>query len=485
MSCVDGFSVWPPSTMASTPSALKISTNPLPATTATMPTPLARGGLAAAEASPSRMRRCWLDMSPTLSFSSLPYSPATLITRVGSSVCTCTFTSSGSPTTSTELPSDSMWLRILSSSSACPSMRNSVQYPQPPSGRSIETCAAAFTLVGMGTMTSASSMVLSIPSRMICSPKPPASTTPASRRICSWLGVLSTAERAPAAAAAITLVALASGSTARAKPRKIWERITPELPRAPMRLPCEASRAILLTSVAFDSLMSSTADCNVSSMLVPVSPSGTGNTLSRLTSSWLAASQFRLPSRACLKSGPSTLDGRFAPPNLTPFFPDALDVDVDLHDRHLDGSFDGKLHSLLEVVRDLSDSDAVLDDHIHVDRQPAIDLGDLDASIDALAVQQLREPVPHAPCRHAGDAVAAQRGVPGDRRHRGRKDLDPSPRLRVAKRGRRFRGHERQMVQLRPAGDRCGRQGDLPPPEGFSWPNAARSAARSRNTDTT
>ncbi len=95
-------------------------------------------------------------------------------------------------------------------------------------------------------------------------------------------------------------------STARAKPRKIWERITPELPRAPIRLPWEASLAILLTSAALDSLTSSTALWSVSSMLVPVSPSGTGKTLSRLTSSWFEESQLRLPRSARLKIGPST-----------------------------------------------------------------------------------------------------------------------------------------------------------------------------------
>src|SRR5207244_12374378 len=150
-------------------------------------------------------------------------------------------------------------------------------------------------------------------------------------------------------------------------------------------------------------------------MLVPVSPSGTGKTLRRLTSSWLAASQFRLPSRARLKSGPSTLDGGLAPPSLTPFFPDALDVDIDLHHRHVDGSFHGKLHSLLEVVGDLGYSDAVLDDHIHVDRQPAFHLGHLHPSIDVLPVQQLREPVSHAARRHAADHGATHRGAPAAR----------------------------------------------------------------------
>jgi hypothetical protein len=55
--------------------------------------------------------------------------------------------------------------------------------------------------------------------------------------------------------------------------------------------------------------MSSIEDCRVRSMLVPVSPSGTGKTFSRLTSSWLAESQLRLPKRECFSSRPSTVVG--------------------------------------------------------------------------------------------------------------------------------------------------------------------------------
>src|ERR1700730_4384465 len=255
-------------------------------------------------------------------------------------------------------------------------------------------------------MASTSSTVFNMPSRMICRPNPPASTTPASRRMFSWLAVLSTAALAPSVAAAITLGTLASDSlaaadaarpasratvrivpsvglltaryaalaasskaaasslgvnellpsTARAKPRKICDRITPEFPRAPIRLPCDASFAILLTSAAFDSFMSSTADWRVRSMFVPVSPSGTGNTFSRFTSSWFADSQLRLPSKACLKTGPSTPTGlreampephelrgpaqRHAassrgPLHSAPFFLDALNVHIDLHYGHV------------------------------------------------------------------------------------------------------------------------------------------------------
>src|SRR6185312_6473088 len=146
----------------------------------------------------------------------------------------------------------------------------------------------------------------------------------------------------------------------------------PELPRAPIRLPWEASRAILLTSVACESLMSSTADWRVSSMLVPVSPSGTGNTLRRLSSSWFAASHPTLPSSACLNWVPSTVDRRFVARAirrrrpLGALFPDALDVDVDLCDGNVDRPLDGELDRLLEVVRDLGDPDPVLDHDVHV-----------------------------------------------------------------------------------------------------------------------
>ena len=113
-------------------------------------------------------------MSPTFSFKSLPYPPARLITLVGSSVCTWTLTSSGSPTTRTELPSDSIWPRISSVSRLLPSMRNSVQYPQPPSGSASETWDAgdAVRLVSARMVVdgSLSSMVLSMPSRMSWSP---------------------------------------------------------------------------------------------------------------------------------------------------------------------------------------------------------------------------------------------------------------------------------------------------------------------------
>src|SRR4029077_17177680 len=182
-------------------------------------------------------------------------------------------------------------------------------------------------------------------------------------------------------------------STARAKPRKIWDRMTPELPRAPMRLPCDASLAILLTSAAFDSFTSSTADCSVSSMLVPVSPSGTGNTLRRFTSSWFAESQLRLPSSARLKSGPSTPVVFATATNSVSFalFANALNVDVHLDHGDVDGPLDLELHGLLEVVGDLRDTDPVLDDDVYVDGQPVLELNPVDALVDVSSAETLGE----------------------------------------------------------------------------------------------
>ncbi len=64
-------------------------------------------------------------------------------------------------------------------------------------------------------------------------------------------------------------------------PRRICDRITPELPRAPMSEPCEMALQTAARSGPAV-LSSSCTDCRVSAMFVPVSPSGTGYTLRRL-----------------------------------------------------------------------------------------------------------------------------------------------------------------------------------------------------------
>ncbi len=83
-------------------------------------------------------------------------------------------------------------------------------------------------------------------------------------------------------------------------PRKIWERMTPELPRAPRSAPLEIRSHTDEKSVAAAE-SSFTADCMVSDIFVPVSPSGTGNTLSESTFARLFSRSFA-PARTILRN---------------------------------------------------------------------------------------------------------------------------------------------------------------------------------------
>ena len=66
------------------------------------------------------------------------------------------------------------------------------------------------------------------------------------------------------------------------KPLNSCERITPELPLAPLREPLDIAFAILSMVGCSTIITAFTADIAVRVMLVPVSPSGTGNTFSSL-----------------------------------------------------------------------------------------------------------------------------------------------------------------------------------------------------------
>ncbi len=60
-------------------------------------------------------------------------------------------------------------------------------------------------------------------------------------------------------------------------PRSSWERMTPELPRAPISEPCAmAEQTASIDALAPRGSSSATTDSMVRVMLVPVSPSGTG-----------------------------------------------------------------------------------------------------------------------------------------------------------------------------------------------------------------
>src|SRR6266851_1818928 len=106
---------------------------------------------------------------------------------------------------------------------------------------------------------------------------------------------------------------------------------------------------------------------------------------------------------------------------------DALHVDVDLDDGHVDGALDLELHRVLEVVRDLRDPYPVLDDDVDVDHQAFLGLDDVDALVHVLAAQQFGEPVAQAAAGHAADAVAARGRVARDGGDRRREHLDAAP----------------------------------------------------------
>src|SRR5881392_4353552 len=117
-----------------------------------------------------------------------------------------------------------------------------------------------------------------------------------------------------------------------------------------MSAPCEARLAMAERLGSSSPRMSSTADCSVNSMLVPVSPAGTGNTLSASTSSRLTVSQASEPSRASLNSRPShSVMGMVGAPvrvlvsaaaAAATTDVDALDVDVDLDHGQSQGALD-------------------------------------------------------------------------------------------------------------------------------------------------
>ena len=85
------------------------------------------------------------------------------------------------------------------------------------------------------------------------------------------------------------------------KPLNSWDKITPELPLAPLREPDEialAKAAILGSLIAATSLA---ADIIVIDIFVPVSPSGTGKTFNSLIHSFLC-SKFFAPARNIFES---------------------------------------------------------------------------------------------------------------------------------------------------------------------------------------
>ena len=117
-----------------------------------------------------------------------------------------------------------------------------------------------------------------------------------------------------------------------AMPRRICDRITPELPRAPCSAPADSAAAVWATSSDFGAASASaSAERMVNSMFAPVSASATGNTLSRLISSmWVIRSltavcaQSRNAGASSRRPGSSpdpTSLHLLAPPRCAPAYP--------------------------------------------------------------------------------------------------------------------------------------------------------------------
>src|ERR1700737_3113798 len=177
-------------------------------------------------------------------------------------------------------------------------------------------------------------------------------------------------------------------------PRRICDRITPELPRAPINAPWDARRAITERSGSSRSRISSTAAWSVSSMLVPVSPSGTGNTFNASTSSRLRVSQASEPSNASLNRRPSHcvmgMDGARASEDLSAAATadvNALHIHVDLNHRQTERALDGIPDRIRKVVRDFGDPGPVLDDDVQRDRDPVLAHLDIDAAVQLVALK--------------------------------------------------------------------------------------------------
>src|SRR5487761_140977 len=241
--------------------------------------------------------------------------------------------------------------------------------------------------------------------------------------------------RAPSPrAAAIAAASIRSRSpTAWAKPRRICDRMTPLLPRAPMSDPWAAARITEPADVGIGAACaSSTAERSVRYMLEPVSPSGTGKTLRSLTCSWLACSHARELRRPASRASPSTsrsgsrtvsVAARSAPA-IVLLEVDALDVDVHGDDVDAEGLLDLVLDSAHQVVGHLADSGPVLGDDVQLDDQPAVPDLDLDTAVDGLSIEPLSDAVAQPASRHPDHSVALVGRVADDGCHDPRRHLD-------------------------------------------------------------
>ena len=140
--------------------------------------------------------------------------------------------------------------------------------------------------------------------------------------------------------------------------------MTPELPRAPISETCVTALHNVALSASRGRRASSAMTASmVSAMFVPVSPSGTGKTFSRLTSSARSLSAEAAEETRVGMGASDVIE-----PLLTGLFADfdPLDVYVDVLDTHTCSGFEDIPDPVGKVVRDLTQVGAVFDNDIQI-----------------------------------------------------------------------------------------------------------------------
>ena len=149
-----------------------------------------------------------------------------------SSVWTWTFQSPSPPTTTSESPRPARACLRFGTWASSASSRYITSYAGPSgvrSGCSTPDVGIGIRCAPMGAVTGVGRRpvsTVSAASRITLRPRPPASTTPASRSTASWSGVRASASRAAAAASVKTSRARAPGCSARASAASAAARIT-------------------------------------------------------------------------------------------------------------------------------------------------------------------------------------------------------------------------------------------------------------------
>ena len=151
------------------------------------------------------------------------------------------------------------------------------------------------------------------------------------------------------------------------KPRNNWDKITPELPRAPLKEPDESAFAIV-SIVGFSIAATSLAAAMiVMVILVPVSPSGTGNTFNSLIHSFFASRPFAAARTAFCKRAASTDFNSMDFTSSLIYHSNAFNKDIDLFNRHSRELFYFVFHTLDQIIRYGRDADAIGYDYVEVD----------------------------------------------------------------------------------------------------------------------